>query len=163
VFGGQVWEDEVAVPSVIKIGRDEGSHTDQIGHCADGRQFMAFVTATVSMPPPEDWSSQKRWYAVLHRFTPEGDHIGTETFFAGTAADGERSVIQVAEKRLADMIAALGQVTYGDVSVALFQVKVDGNVFGLVDESEPEEEYEAVHLLPNDFVFFDPWDGTYDT
>ena len=61
------------------------------------------------------------------------------------------------------MIARLGPVEYGEVHVCLFQVVVDGETFGLVDASEPEEGYESIHLLPNDLAFFEPWDGLYDT
>ena len=153
----------MTVPSAIKIAREEGFHTDQIGNAADGRQFMAFVTATVPIPPPDDWRSKKRWYAVLHTFTRNGAHIGTETFFAGTTADGERAVIKRARQELERMLASLGPLTYGDVHVGLFQVQVDGEVFGLVDASDPGSDYEAIHLLPNDLAFFEPWDGTYDT
>ena len=61
------------------------------------------------------------------------------------------------------MLAALGPVKYCDVAISHFRVEVDGRVFGLVDASEPDEGYESIHLLPNDFAFFEPWDGMYDT
>jgi len=61
------------------------------------------------------------------------------------------------------MIRSLGNVRYGHVRVQRFQVEIDGQTFGLVDASEPEEDYESIHLLPNDLAFFPPWDGTYDT
>jgi hypothetical protein len=151
------------IPAVIPIVREEGYHTDQVGQYGSGQQFMAFVTATIPIPPPKDWQSRKRWYAVLHTFDTEGRHLKTETDFAGTTADGERAVIERAQASLSRMLGALGPVTYCDVRVRLFSVQVDGETFGLVDASVPEEEYESVHLLPNDLAFFDPWDGTYDT
>jgi hypothetical protein len=153
----------LAVPDTIKICREEGYHTDLIGTCADGRQFMAFVTATLPSPLPSDWQAHKRWYAVLHTFDRSGRHVRTQTAFAGTTADGERDVVSKAQAKLAELISELGEVALGDVSIALFSVEVDGHTFGLVDASEPDEDYESIRLLPNDLAFFDPWDGSYDT
>ncbi len=153
----------MAVPQTIKILREEGYHTDQIGKYGDGKQFMGFVTATLPMPLPDNWQFHKRWYAVLHTFDKKGKHLNTEAWFAGTTASGEREVVQKAQTRLSEMIAALGEVRYGNIKVGLFQVQIDGHTFGLVDASEPDEDYESIHLLPNDLAFFDPWDGTYDT
>ncbi len=153
----------MAVPKAIKIVREEGYHTDQIGKYADGSQFMGFVTATLPTPLPTDWQEHKRWYAVLHTFDKQGKHRHTEAWFAGTSASSERVAIQNAEAKLAQLIAGLGPVKYGNVKVGLFQVQIDGHTFGLVDASKPEEDYESIHLLPNDLAFFAPWDGTYDT
>jgi len=105
----------------------------------------------------------KRWHAVLHIFDKMGRHLNSDVWTAGTTADGEDQAIQQAESRLAEVLAKLGRVEYGDVKISLFDVKVDGRVFGLVDASEPEEDYESIHLLPNDLAFFEPWDGNYDT
>src|SRR5262245_57880087 len=150
----------MTVPQRIKITREEGYHTDQIGRCADGRQFMGFVTATLPLPLPRDWQSHKRWYAVMHTFDRSGRHLRTEAWFAGTTADGEKEAVSKAQAKLAEYVAALGKISFGDVSVELFSVEVDGQTFGLVDASEPDEEYESVHLLPNDLAFFAPWDGS---
>jgi formate hydrogenlyase regulatory protein HycA len=157
-------EDVVdVVPQSIKIAREEGYHTDCIGKYGDGNQFMGFVTAAMPEPLPEDWETHKRWYAVLHTFDKEGKHLNTEAWFAGTTASGEREAVARAQAKLDQMIAALGKVKYGSVKVGLFQVQIDGHTFGLVDASEPEEDYVSIHLLPNDLAFFEPWDGTYDT
>jgi formate hydrogenlyase regulatory protein HycA len=153
----------MAVPRTIKIRREAGYHTDQIGKYGDGNQFMGFVTATLPLPLPSDWQAHKRWYAVLHTFDKKGKHLNTEAWFAGTTADGEWETLQRARTRLAEMIAALGSVKYGNVKVGLFQVQIEGYTFGLVDASEPDEGDECIQLLPNDLVFFEPWDGTYDT
>lgn len=124
---------------------------------------MAFVTATVPVSPPDDRRSKKRCYAVLHMFTRDGAHIGTEAFFAETTADGERAVIKRAGQVLERMLASLGPLMYRDVHVRLFKVQTDGEVFGLVvDVSDPGSGCEAIHLLPNDLGFFEPWDGTSD-
>jgi formate hydrogenlyase regulatory protein HycA len=153
----------MAVPRTIRILREEGYHTDQIGKYGDGNQFMGFVTATLPMPLPKDWQAHKRWYAVLHSFDKKGKHLNTESWFAGTTAGGERLAVEKGHARLAEMIAALDKVRYGNVKVGMFRVEIDGHTFGLVDASEPDESYESIHLLPNDLAFFAPWDGTYDT
>jgi formate hydrogenlyase regulatory protein HycA len=124
---------------------------------------MGFVTATLPMPLPKDWQAHKRWYVVLHTFDKKGKHLNTEVSFAGTTASGERKTVEKAQARLAEMIAGLGKVRYGNVKVGLFEVEIDGHTFGLVDASEPDEGYESIHLLPNDLAFFSPWDGSYDT
>jgi len=156
----------MAVPTTIKITREEGYHTDTIGKCSDGRQFLAFVVASLPLEKlraPDGWQKHKQWHAVLHTFDRIGKHLNTEVWTAGTTANGERQVIERARARLSEMLAALGSVKYGDVKVSLFRVEVGGREFGLVDASEPDEDYESIHLLPNDLAFFEPWDGTYDT
>jgi len=153
----------MAVPQIIKIVREAGYHTDLIGKSADGNQFMGFVTATLPTRLPKNWQSKKRWYAVLHTFDKKGKHLRTEAWFAGTTASGEQEAIKKAQARLDEMIAALGKVKYGNVKVGLFQEKIDGQVFGLVDASVPAEDYERIDLLPNNLAFFEPWDGNYDT
>ena len=156
----------MAVPSRIMIAREEGYHTDKIGRCEDGRQFMAFVVASLPIEKRQaaaDWQKHKQWHAVLHTFDKMGRHLNSDIWRAGTTADGEAHVIQQAKSRLTEMLAKLGPVKYGNVKVSLFRVEVDGREFGLVDASEPEEGYESIHLLPNDLAFFEPWDGNYDT
>ena len=156
----------MSVPNTIKIAREEGYHTDQIGTCADGRQFMAFVVASLPLEKlraPEGWERHKQWHAVLHTFDASGKHRKTDVWTAGTTSDGEQQVIERARAKLAEMLSVLGPVKYGDVKVSLFRVEIDGRAFGLVDASEPEEDYEAIDLLPNQLRFFAPWEGTYDT
>src|SRR4051794_38387976 len=98
-------EGLMAVPQTIKVTREEGYHTDQIGKYGDGHQFMGFVTATLPTPLPKDWQAHKRWYAVLHTFDKKGKYLNTEAWFAGTTASGEREAVEKAQSRLAEMIA----------------------------------------------------------
>ena len=156
----------MAVPARIKIAREEGYHTDTIGRCDDGRQFMAFVVASMPVGTgrlPDDWRKHKRWHAILHTFDRFGNHLKSDIWTAGCSADGEQEMIRRAESRLSQMLAALGPIRYCDVSISHFRIEVDGRVFGLVDASVPEEGHESIRLLPNDLAFFPPWDGTYDT
>src|SRR5262249_43319711 len=72
-----------------------GNYSSCMGFYSDeeDNQFWGQVTAsfsTMPKPAPVDWRPYKRWYAVLHRFGPWGKHLGTEHWFAGTTADGER-------------------------------------------------------------------------
>jgi len=124
---------------------------------------MAMITATLPMPLPKDWEHQKRWYSVLHTFTKDGRHKKTDTWFAGTTSQGEDKIMIGAQKKRDEMVSSLDGHTFCDVEIELFSVQVDGFTFGLVDASKPDEDYESVHLLPNDFAFFEPWDGEFDT
>jgi formate hydrogenlyase regulatory protein HycA len=153
----------MAVPNRIRISRQAKSYTHHLGIYRGCQQFMGFISATLPCPTPEDWHSQKRWYAVLHRFDPWGDHLGTEAWFAGTTADGEDLVCCMAREKLSEMIGALGKIMYCDVEVRLFQVFIDDSLFGLVDTSDESEKFEQITLQPNDLAFFAPWDGSYAT
>lgn len=153
----------LAVPQHVPIRREEGDETDRIGRYGDGGQFMAFVVASLPLPPPRDWQAHKRWYAVLHTFDAEGRHRATRTWFAGTTADGEERVVSLARTKRDELVPELGALTLGDISIDLFSVEVDGQTFGLVDASDPDEDYERIDLLPNDLAFFEPWDGSYST
>jgi hypothetical protein len=152
----------MTIPSKIKIKYVPDFYTKTIGKYADG-QFMAMITATIPMPIPKNWEQHKRWYSVLHTFTTDGIHKKTETWFAGTASESEDIVAIRARKKRDEMISCLPDIQFCDVEIKLFSIEVDGFTFGLVDASRPEDNYESVHLLPNDFAFFAPWNGEYDT
>lgn len=151
----------MAVPSKLKIKRIPDYYTKAIGKYDQG-QFMALITATLPIPIPKNWEEKKRWYAVLHTFSAEGSHLKTETMFAGTESDGESIFMTRARKFRDEMVSSLKNHQFCDVEVELFSVQIDGFTFGLVDASRPEDNYESVHLLPNDFAFFEPWDGSFD-
>ena len=152
----------MAIPKKIKIKRIPDYFTKTIGSYADG-QFMAMLTATLPTPIPKDWEKQKRWYSVLHTFTKDGRHKKTDAWFAGTESEGYEEVAIRARKKRDEMVASLEGHKFCDVEIELFSVQIDGFTFGLVDASKPDEDYESVHLLPNDFAFFEPWDGEFDT
>ncbi len=152
----------MAIPAKIRIKRIPDYYTKCIGKYADG-QFMALITATMPEPIPKHSEQHKRWYSVLHTFYSDGRHRHTEAWFAGTAAEGEEEVGSRARKKRDEMVASLQGCVFCDVEVGLFSVQIDGFTFGLVDASKPKEGYESVHLLPNDFAFFEPWNGEFDT
>ena len=157
----------MTIPARIRVEHIDDYHTAHIGHGPDGTRFMAFLAATVPPGPmQDDWRTSKRWYAVLHVFDASGVHLRTEHTFVGTTADGEAKVLQQARERRDAMVAALGhatggELTRGDVEVALFATTIEGHVFGLVDTTD-EEHGPRVTLLPQGFVFTPPWDGLFD-
>jgi formate hydrogenlyase regulatory protein HycA len=99
----------------------------------------------------------------FHIFDKEGAHLQTRHWFAGTTAQGEPSVTREGFRHLAKMIMELGSFRFCDIAVKRFQTTIDGHVFGLIERSDADGGMETVHLLPNDLVFYHPWDGTYDT
>jgi formate hydrogenlyase regulatory protein HycA len=154
----------MAIPKLIPIAYEPNFYTRFIGKYGRGRQFMAFVVATLPSPPPTDWERHKRWYAVLHTFDAKGNHLATDAWFAGLTADGEKEVTERAQQKRMEMLAGLGPYRLCNVKVKVFSVEIEGHLFGLVDSSEPEEGFEErVSLLPNDFLFTAPWNGSYST
>jgi hypothetical protein len=153
----------VAIPDLIPIMHEPGYRTDTIGSYVDGQFFASIVAGFAGGKfPGDDWARHKRWYAVLHRFDHDGHHTGSDIWFAGATADGESAVGAAAEKVLHEWLAQLPGLVYGDIAVRLFQLEVDGIVFGLVDETD-DEFGEHVELHPDDLGFSEPWDGEYDT
>jgi hypothetical protein len=155
----------MAIPKRIPIAYLPDYYTRYIGTFGNENQFMAFVVATLPKGRlTADWKKHKRWYAVLHTFDATGNHLATDAWFAGVTAHGENAVAEKAQAKRLVMLAGLGEYKLCDIEVKLFSVGVDGHVFGLVDESLPEEGFaDRVILWPNDFVFRPPWNGWYDT
>jgi len=62
-----------------------------VGVDGTGNQFMGFVTGAFphnNYPDlDQDWRGIKRWYAVMHHFGADGNHLRTEAWCAGTSAD----------------------------------------------------------------------------
>ncbi len=152
----------MAIPERVPIAYEPDYRTRTIGAYEDG-QFFGSVTATLEdgIGAADDWSRHKRWYAVLHRFGPDGDHTGSQIWYAGTSEDEEASIVR-ARACLADWLEALPGRVFEDIAVKLFHVDHEGHTFGLVDQSE---DYDADHaeLVPDDLGFDPPWDGFYDT
>lgn len=113
----------MAIPDKIKINRFEGYHTDCQGSYGGGNQFMALVVATLPEPFPQDWQRHKWWYAVMHTFDADGNHLNTEARFAGVTADGEKQVCERAWVWVEEMLAGLGPVEWTDIAVRQFSVE----------------------------------------
>jgi hypothetical protein len=160
----------MTIPDRIPISREGGNYSSCMGFYLPDEEDNQFWGQVVASFPTKmtagERRQQKRWYAVLHKFDGWGNHLGSEHWSAGTTADGEREVCTRARAKLEEMVASLGAVEWADIEIGLFQVEIDGRVFGLVDVSEPEEGPEfadRVAMLPGDLLFHAPWDGNYQT
>lgn len=153
----------MAIPERVPISHEPDYHTDTIGTYDDG-QFLGSVTATLEdgSGAEADWYRHKRWYAVLHRFDHDGGHASSQVWFAGTSEQENDSIVK-AEACLDRWLDALPGRAFGDIAIKLFQVEVDGHIFGLVDQSELYNGQDHAELLPDDLGFDPPWDGQYDT
>jgi formate hydrogenlyase regulatory protein HycA len=158
-------------PDPLRIPHDD-DRFEYVGTYGSDRQFMAFVTGAFPgdnyYPGPSgDWTSHKRWYAVLHHFDAEGDHLGTDAWSGGTTAEGENKAVERAYRKLDEMLASLGEYEFCDIAVKPFQYEQDGYRFALVyelNDEDPEPIPEHVMLWPNDIMFHPPWDsGEYST
>lgn len=126
-------------------------------------QFWARVAAEFSNENRDaPWEERKYWYAILHTFDSKGFHLETKAQKIGTTAEGESRVLEEAKKVMDSFIEALGSVEYGNISIRLFHVLVDGHKFGMLDTSS-EEYGEQTSMEPGDLVFYPPWTGDYDT
>ncbi|MET7879053.1 hypothetical protein [Micromonospora profundi] len=153
----------MAIPVRVPIAYEPDYHTRFIGQYDKG-QFFGSVTATVEdgAGADDDWHRHKRWYAVLHRFDADGAHTDSDIWFAGTSEDEEASCDR-AEARLVEWLDALPGRVFADIAIGLFQVEVDGHVFGLIDGSEDYDGEDHAEFVPDDLGFDPPWDGCYDT
>lgn len=171
----------MAEPDRLLIQHEEfeGGRFTLVGRYGGGNQFMAFGTGAfpvdwhIGKYSPEylrtRWAEHKRWYAVLHRFDPDGNHLGTEARLGGTTAGGRDEAFERVDEELAGLLESLGPVELCDIRVRPFGVEIDGYFFGLVytatsadDPDDPGNEY--VMLEPNGIMFHPPWDtGNYST
>ena len=173
----------MAEPERLRVPHEDFEHArfSLVGRYGEGNHFMAFVTRAFpadwwsgSRPLEylrERWAEHKRWYAVLHRFGPGGEHLGTDARPGGTSAEGQAEAIERADRALADMMASVTPYRPGDIWVRPFRVEFEGYCFGLVyvakaveDPDVPGQTTEWVMLEPNDIMFHPPWDsGEYST
>lgn len=149
------------IPDLIPISRQEDYHTHYLGTFSGDLQFWAYETF-VHNPPKNlaaktDWQERRKEYVVLHTFDVNGDHLHTEHWYCGTTAECDDIPM---EQKLEEMVSALGDTKFGDISVKLFQTEIDGIVFGLI----PDENTKMVNLQPSSTIsFMEPWDGEYYT
>jgi len=153
----------MAIPERVPIAYEPGYRTGSIG-TYEGGQFFGSVTATVEdgAGASAEWYRYKRWYAVLHRFGPDGTHTGSQIWCAGTS-ENENASIDSAEACLAGWLETLPGRVFGNIAVKLFQVEFEGHTFGLVDQSQEYGGQDHAELVPDDLGFDPPWDGCYDT
>jgi hypothetical protein len=161
----------LAIPEIVPVSREGGNYSACMGFYSldiEDNQFWGRVVAFHTPPPvprPTDWQTEKRWYSVLHKFDGRGRHIGTDHWFAGIDRPWGNATT-LANAKLNEMVAALGEVEYADIGIRLFQIVIDGGIFGLMDVSKPEEGpdfAERVAMEPGNLLFHAPWDGGYFT
>jgi formate hydrogenlyase regulatory protein HycA len=128
----------VAAPDklLIHYEDDEYARFNLVGRYGDDNHYMAFVTGAFPADwcsgrcPPEylktRWEEHKRWYAVLHRFDPDGNRLGTDVRPGGTTADGEQEAIDRADDELQAMLRSLDRVRPCDILVRPFGVEIEG-------------------------------------
>jgi hypothetical protein len=168
----------IGPPNKLRIPYEEweDGRFNHVGRCADGRQFMAFVTGAfpdgydwqrIRDPNNNNWQKDKQWLAVLHLFDAEGNHLGSEVRLGGYDSEGWESAGNKAWAELANLLSGLGpDVALGDVYLRPFAVVIGGITHGLFyrDFTEGDFECESMMLEPRDIMFHPPWDsGEYST
>jgi formate hydrogenlyase regulatory protein HycA len=144
---------------------------------------MAFVTGAMpeAFERGERWDPEcrsaddyyrkyKGWYAVLHTFDADGNHLQTQARLGGMDSEGYSNACDGADAQLRELLNELrGQSPkVGDIYIRPFDVEVDGVRHALVYETiQPEEGAEVIEcvmLWPRDIMFHPPWDsGEYST
>jgi hypothetical protein len=144
-------------PTRIAIDHDD-YHAEHVGHTADGRQFFL----TTPFEPAMD-GTQGEEYVALFLFDATGRFLD-----ARIDACGPRATLDHAARRATRdaRLAELGEVTYGRIEVAPFEIQRHGVTFGLIPRA-PEDDGDSwwVELHPGNYMaFHEPFDsGEYDT
>jgi hypothetical protein len=165
----------MAVPDTLLIPYEsfEYGRFKHVGRYGPGNQFMGYVTYaypkyyhTEEVTPDGQiiWREHTNCFAVLHRFGPSGQHLGTDV----EPVQGVMGSEEQDWAKLIEMIAGLGEVQPCGIRVKPFRVEVGKVVHGLIYECQQDEEdgreLEWVMLEPNDIMFHPPWDsGEYST
>lgn len=168
----------IGPPNKLRIPYEEWEwgRFNHVGRCADGRQFLGFVTGAfpdgydwqrVRDPNNNDWQRDKAWLAVLHLFDAEGNHLDSEVRLGGLDCEGWEVAGDKARAEFADMLGNVGpDLALGDIHVRPFSIVIDGVTHGLfyTHFAENDFECESVMLEPRDIMFHPPWDsGEYST
>ena len=125
-------------------------------------EFVALITATLPEPIPKDWNDRSAGIGVLHTHLPAMGVTDRQKHGSQARRQRARRKWESSEEEARRDGRISQDHVFCDVEVGLFSVQIDGFTFGLVDASKLEEGYESVHLLPNDFAFFEPWNGEFD-
>jgi hypothetical protein len=152
----------MAVPEMLPIARMEDYHTHYLGKTGDGRLFWGYETFAYS-PPIAQIKDNSYWkyrfdYAVLHLFDGEGNYQSSKSFTCGKGVLPKGNIMT---ERLEEWVAELGEFTYCDIEVKLFQTTVDEFTFGLIPNRNGRL---SIDLQPSSTISFqEPWDGEYCT
>ncbi|WP_149038726.1 hypothetical protein [Kitasatospora sp. MBT63] len=129
----------------VPVAHEPHARTRWIGTHEDG-QFFGDVTGA---------SGLACTMALLHRFDPEGNHLGTD--FRPTAD------VDTAERELAQLLDGLRGVTYGSIRIRPFAVDAHGLRWGLIDGTAERDGLEHYELMPQQLGFGEPFNGLYCT
>src|SRR5262249_7209713 len=89
----------------------------------------------------DDWQTKKKWLALIHRFSADGDHIHTEARLGAFDIEGRRTAGDKAFAHLERMYAELvtaGEPEFCDIWVKLFSVEIDEVTYGLFYQQSEE-------------------------
>ncbi len=139
----------------------EDYHTHLLGKASDRRLFWGYQTFAFLKPfseieNGEDWKKYRKDYALLHTFDTDGNYLTTK-YWSGLATERDDSQL---ESKLQEMVSELGNISFQDIEIKIFQTQLDNITFGLVID----EESEMINLQPSATISFqEPWDGEYYT
>jgi hypothetical protein len=180
-----LWEmpEKILLPSHMFEG--------QVGRLRNGDQVMGYIAShgPLCMRPRclsggDPWADQpQRWTAVVHRFSPSGQHLAshsrTGTHPKPAAESGWSSPEETARDRqvradaLDSLLKPLKAAGWEDADILVrpFYVFIDGLGHGLAlhvegENTEGDEEFDPqwVRLDPFGFMFHRPWDsGRWDS
>ena len=151
----------MTLPEKLPIARMEDYHTHYLGKTVAGRLFWGYETFAYS-PPIAQIKDKNVWqyrsdYAVLHLFDDEGNYQSSKSFTCGKGILCKGDILT---DKIEEWLSELGEFTYCDIEIKLFQTIIDGFTFGLI----PNKECSMIELEPsNTIAFQEPWDGEYYT
>lgn len=151
----------MTIPNKLPILRMEDYHTHYLGQAKDGRLFWGYLTFVFTKPystieQGDDWKKYRKEYALVHTFDQDGNYLVTKH----RSALANETTSQKEEEQLEQMVDELGEVTFQDIEIKIFETKIDDIIFGLVID----EESEMINLQPGSMISFqEPWDGEYYT
>jgi hypothetical protein len=144
-------------PRRVALDHDDYA-AEYVGRTADGRQFFLtnpFVPAYGDRPGRE--------FLALYLFDENGKLLEARIEDLGTRAELDEERARLLEKEL---LASLGEVSFGRIWVVPFQIERFGVEFGFI--AHPPDEINDdwyVTVEPGDYMaFYPPWnEGWYDT
>jgi len=154
--GGSTMED--GAPEAFVIAHDD-YHAEYAGSLRDGRQFFLTTPFLAAAEGPDSGCE----FLALYIFDSTGRlrEATIESFGPRANLDEE-----LRRTRRDQLLAALGDIEFGDITIAPFGVSRFGTTFGFVPHPPDEEDDEwFVTVEPGDYMcFYPPWDsGEYDT
>ena len=116
----------------------------------------------MSQTDPVAWAdgdrvNSRRWYAYLHKFDYEGNHLESTVESPGIGREARQAAILL----LREWRAGVPGLTYGDIAIRPFQFEYEAITFGLIIEDGHGTDW--AELYPDRLGFHSPWDGFYDT